>query len=392
MFSQFHKTSLKALLLLSAIISFSANADESKNSAFKQLGDIRASQLNNATDENFDSFYLLRGFELKNDDVISSGKSLYQQKLHLSKKDFLTDYYHQSDIFCRLNNYECFELFINSKDKWQSKIDGNENLIERYQLFLNKKPAINIDDDIGSRPRQSDYAVLKNTQRLFHLQVLSLKDKKSIKDKLIFELSLLRNQLRYADTLTLKMAIVELIHNNLQMMVLSNKYFNVNFNAITHLTADEKSLRLPIAYDFAWESSVEQFMSDKKDYHHITVHNDIANYMINQIEISEKSTKEVAYYLINYQEDNFIADISRQYEELKFMLATMRVDYYLYYTQQLHELNNVINIANYIFTNDKKHLKDEFGLNDDNIELTDNRVCILTPKPRRNQTKNCLYL
>lgn len=270
--------------------------------------------------------------------------------------------------------------------------NDNQKFITRYKLFLNKPPAVYLDKTYFP---SYTYIALLRTQRLWHLELLQLNDKEKIRKELTRELSILKNQLKYSSDFLQKLRINWLIQNNLQVIIFSNRYLSINFDAINYLTTDEKSLELPLAYEFMFHKSLMEKQIEKmtfNDYKHIDTYNGIANYFVNQIGISEKSENEIGKYQITYQQEEYLIKINEEDNFTGFQLANSGMINYADYIQELNETNNIINITNYILTNDKKHLKDVFGLNDDKIELGDDEICILIPKPRRNETKNCVYL
>lgn len=300
------KNILKSLLLTTVSFTVSANADESKNDAFKQLENIRAQQLNNATNDNIESFYLLYGLAYDSDDIIANGKYLYHQMLNFQnitdeEKEIFSKKVRGSyptlpevperlhlTAFCTLTQKECFKDFITNKEHWQSLTNSNQKFIERYKLFLNKPPAVYLNKTYF--PSYTYIALLRN-QRLWHLELLQSNDKEKIKKELSGELLILKNQLKHSDEFFQKLRINLLIQNNLQIIIFSNRYLAINFNAISHLKTDEKSLKLPLAYEFMFHKSLTEKQIEKtpfNDYKHIATYNGIANYFINQVHISEQ--------------------------------------------------------------------------------------------------------
>lgn len=404
------KNILKSLLLTTVFFTVSANADESKNDAFKQLENIRAQQLNNATNDNIESFYLLYGLAYDSDDIIANGKYLYHQMLNFQnitdeEKEIFSKKVRGSyptlpevperlhlTAFCTLTQKECFKDFITNKEHWQSLTNSNQKFIERYKLFLNKPPAVYLNKTYF--PSYTYIALLRN-QRLWHLELLQSNDKEKIKKELSGELLILKNQLKHSDEFFQKLRINLLIQNNLQIIIFSNRYLAINFNAISHLKTDEKSLKLPLAYEFMFHKSLTEKQIEKtpfNDYKHIATYNGIANYFINQVHISEQSANEIGKHQITYQQEEYKIKINEEDNFMGFQLANSGVVNYVNYAQELNETNNIINIANYILTNDKIHLKDEFGLNGDKIEISDDEVCMPLPKADNDRTQTCVYL
>lgn len=408
---QMNKKILKSLLLMTLFFAIFANADEPKNSAFKTLENIRAMQLNNAANDNIESFYLLYGLAFSDDDIIANGKYLYHQILNLQnvtdeeEKEIFSKKVRESyrtlpkapeqlhaTAFCTLTYKECFKDFVANKAHWQSLTNSNKKFTERYNLFLNKPPAVYLNKTYF--PSYTYIALFRN-QRLWHLELLQSNDKEKIKKELNSELLILKNQLKHSDELFQKLSINSLIQNNLQIIIFSNRYLAINFNAISHLTTDEKSLKLPLAHEFIFNKYLIEKQIEKtpfNDYKHIDTYNGVANYFINQIHISEKSANEIGKHQIAYQKEEYPIKINEEDNFMGFQLANSGVVNYANYAQELNETNNIINIANYILTNDKTHLKDEFGLNGDKIEISDDEICMPLPKADNDREQTCVYL
>ncbi|STZ08962.1 Uncharacterised protein [Moraxella caprae] len=356
-----YKNILKTLVLTTVFFAVSTNADEPKNNAFKQLENIRAEQLNNATNDNIESFYLLYGLAYDSDDIITNGKYLYHQILNLQnvtdeEKEIFSKNIRgsypalpevpeqlHSTVFCTLTQKECFKDFIANKEHWQSLTNDNQKFITRYKLFLNKPPAVYLDKTYFP---SYTYIALLRTQRLWHLELLQLNDKEKIRKELTRELSILKNQLKYSSDFLQKLRINWLIQNNLQVIIFSNRYLSINFDAINYLTTDEKSLKLPLAYEFMFHKSLMEKQIEKmtfNDYNHIDTYNGIANYFANQIGISEKSENEIGKYQITYQQEEYLIKINEEDNFTGFQLANSGMINYADYIQELNETNNIIN-------------------------------------------------
>lgn len=411
------KFSLLALLL--TLTACNSNvADETPNSAFNELVNIREKHLKNASSDSIDSTYLLYGFGFENDDLIATGKSYFQkvqtlENLPDDKKEKvsneleyktlsilneLRDESHRltDKVYCKLSEQECFDNIFNHKEYWQAEIDKNNKLLNRYQIFLNSKPAVT-DFLLTDKLPSPNYRPLFVAQRLTHLSYFNGLELKSENQENVIkamdnELAILREHLKMADNLLHKMIIHRMVLNHLQMRIALKTKYNVNFsNTIEGLNALEKSLELPLAYEFLWiENEMKKSNADLDDYLHYTSYNGIANHYLNQIEISKKNSIKIGNYQANYQEQENPIQVSKKGNEVGFVLANTGVQNYVDYAQKLHETNNMINIANYILTNNKQYLKDEFGLNNDKIEMTGESICIPTPKPDTNKT--CLYI
>lgn len=434
------KFSLLALLL--TLTACQKVSDETPNSAFNELINIRTTHLNNAGRENIDSYYFLYGLALKNDDLVNTGRAYFQnelennknkltyeetlsqrKKLGLEKLD-LSQSNDKANLFCRLNENNCIKVLFDNKQDWQPTIEKYNVLLNRYQEFLNRKPAVTEYLLTPDSPIP-DYLPLIKAQRLMHLTYFNTNNKniKIIKE-LEKEREILKNQLKWADSLIQKVIIERMLFDNLQISVLLKTRYDIgNENIIQHLTKDEKSLRLAIAYEFlGQEQAMRDMMANAKDhqnddfyaeiteyilnqstpseknaiesgnYQHNKTHNAIANYLLNQIELSEKSAIEIGKYQANYQEAESPIQVSKKGNETGFVLANTAVQNYVSYAQRLNELDNVMNMTNFVLTGNDEHLINVFTGDNKGIIKDSEKICMPSPKAGNNRTQTCVYL
>lgn len=414
------KFSLLALLL--TLTACQKVSDETPNSAFKELINIREKHLKMATADNIDSTYLLYGFGFENDDLIAAGKSYFQKvqalenlsddkkekannELDLEYKtlsilDELRDENHSlaNKIYCKLPEQECLDNIFNHKEYWQSELDKNGKLLNRYQIFLNSKPAVT-DFLLTDKLPSPNYRSLFVAQRLTHLSYLNALELKSENNNGIIkamdnELTILRKQLKMADNLLQKMIIQRMVLNQLQMRISLKTKYNVNFsNTIENLNTLEKSLELPLAYEFLWiENEMKKSNANLDNYLHYTSYNGIANHYLNQIEISNQSAIEIGKYQANYQETESPIQVSKKGNETGFVLANTAVQNYVNYAQRLNELDNVINMTNFILMGNDKHLINVFTGDNKGIIKDSEKICMPLPKADNDRTQTCVYL
>lgn len=414
------KFSLLALLL--TLTACQKVSDETPNSAFNELVNIREKHLKMATADNIDSTYLLYGFEFEDDDLIAAGKSYFQKvqalenlpddkkenannELDLEYKtlsilDELRDE-NQSladKIYCKLPEQECLDNIFNHKEYWQSELDKNGKLLNRYQIFLNSKPAVTdflLTDKLPS-PNYRSLFVAQRLTHLSHLNALELKSENNndIINAMDNELTILREQLKMADNLLQKMIIQRMVLNQLQMRISLKIKYNVNFsNTIENLNKLEKSLELPLAYEFLWiENEMKKSNANLDNYLHYTSYNGIANHYLNQIEISSQSAIEIGKYQANYQEAENPIQVSKKGNETGFVLANTAVQNYVNYAQRLNELDNVINMTNFVLTGNDEHLINVFTGDNKGIIKDSEKICMPLPKADNDRTQTCVYL
>lgn len=414
------KFSLLALLL--TLTACQKVSDETPNSAFNELVNIREKHLKMATADNIDSTYLLYGFEFEDDDLIAAGKSYFQKvqalenlpddkkenasnELDLEYKtlsilDELRDENHSlaNKIYCKLPEQECLDNIFNHKEYWQSELDKNGKLLNRYQIFLNSKPAVTdflLTDKLPS-PNYRSLFVAQRLTHLSHLNALELKSENNndIINAMDNELTILRKQLKMADNILQKMIIQRMVLNQLQMRVSLEAKYNVNFsNTIENLNTLEKSLELPLAYEFLWiENEMKKSNTNLDNYLHYTSYNGIANHYLNQIEISNQSAIEIGKYQANYQETESPIQVSKKDNETGFVLANTAVQNYVNYAQRLNELDNVINMTNFVLTGNDKHLINVFTGDNKDIIKDSEKICMPLPKADNDRTQTCVYL
>lgn len=402
----------KFVLLLATLLPMIVRADELPNSAFKELVNIRAMHLNNASKDNIDSYYFLYGLGLNGDDIVGTGRAYFESESNhnpnlsyeqlIQKRHDLGFYKIELsqpssgvNIFCRPEQDNCIKKLFDHSSMWQSIIQKNEQPLARYQEFLRREPAINVNLLTPHTP-MPDYSFLMKLQRLTHLSYLNTANKTAVAHALQKEQEALKNQLRLADTLIQKLVMQRLLRDNLQMTVLLKTRFGINMNTvISHLTVDEKSLKLPIAYEFlSAEQSLQSIMANQKHYHHYNTHNAIANHAIGQIEFSQNSALNIGKHILNkpQEQTQYPIHIDRRTNELGFVLANMAVIDYETYAQRLNELDNVINMTNYVLSNDKTHLINVFTNDSQGIVTDDDKICMPLPKPDSQRVQTCVYL
>lgn len=332
----------KFILFFTTLLPIIATADELPNSAFKELINIRTTYLNNASSDNIDSYYFLFGMALKNDDLVNTGRAYFENELAYSKsktsyqehekihkqaqlefeKLDLSQLSGKVSLFCGLAKGDCIQAVFDDKDNWQSMLDQYNVLLGRYQEFLTREPAVT-DYLITDNSPILSYHVLITAQRLTHLFYLNAKDKTAFVNELEKEREILKNQLKWADSLIQKVIIQRMLANNLQITVLLKTRFGLNFNTpVSNLTTAEKSLRLPLSYEFVWyEQEIKKQNKKLKNYQHYTTFNGIATYYLNQIKLYEQSAVEIGKYQINYQKTQNSIKINKKYNKTGFILA-----------------------------------------------------------------------
>lgn len=62
------------------------------------------------------------------------------------------------------------------------------------------------------------------------------------------------------------------------------------------------------------------------------------------------------------------------------------------YAQNFNELDNVINITNYIITNNDKYLVNVFTSDKKGIIQDNEKICMPMPRSRGELTQTCVYL
>lgn len=406
------KPFVKVMLSLIALLPMAVMADELPNSAFKELINIREMHLNNASQDNIDSYYFLFGMALKNDDLVNTGRVYFEnelennkneltyeekisrkQKLGLEKLD-LPQSNDKANLFCILNKDDCIKVLFNNKQDWQPAINKYGVLLNRYQEFLNRKPAVT-DYLITQNSPMPSYYPLIMAQRLTHLSYLNTKHKNTnIANELEKEREILKNQLKWADSLIQKVIIQRMLANNLQITVLLKTRFGLNFNTlVSNLTTAEKSLRLPLSYEFVWyEQEIKKQNKKLKNYQHYATFNGIATHYLNQIKLSEQSAIEIGKYQINYQKTQNSIKINKKHNKTGFILANNSAQNYVDYAQNLNELDNVINITNYIITGNDNHLINVFTSDKKGIIQDNEKICMPMPRSRGELTQTCVYL
>lgn len=410
------------LTLLLTLTACQSIQDEPPNASFNKLTNIYETHLKNANSDGIDSTYLLYGFGFENDDLIVTGKSYFQKvqtlenlpddkkekvsnELELEYKTLsilneLRDESHRltDKVYCKLSEQECFDNIFNHKEYWQSEIDKNNKLLNRYQIFLNSKPAVT-DYLMTAKLPSPNYRALIISQRLTHLSYLTKLELKSINESDVIneinnELTILREHLKMADNLLQKMAIGRMITNHLQIRIVLKTKFDIEFKkSIGNLNDAEKSLELPIAYEFLWiENEMKKLNADLGDYLHYTSYNGIANHYLNQIEISNKSAIEIGNYQANFKEQENPIQVSKKGNEVGFMFANLAVINYVDYAQKINEIDNVINMTNYVLTDNDKYLINVFTGDNKGIIKDNEKICMPLPKADNDRTQTCVYL
>lgn len=436
------KAFAKIILSFITLLPILAMADELPNSAFKELINIRETHLKNASQDNIDSYYFLFGMALKNDDLVNAGRVYFQnglennknkltyeevlsqrKKLGLEKLD-LSQSNDKVNLFCRLEKDDCIQVLFDSQQYWQPAINKYGVLLNRYQEFLNREPAVT-EHLLTRHSPIPEYLALLKAQRLTHLTYLNAENKNTnIANELAKEREILKNQLKWADSLTQKVIMERMLFDNLQISVLLKTRYDINHQKIIkNLSQDEKSLKLAIAYEFLdQEQEMKYMMTNLQDmqnnelfkdiseyvlsestplernaiesgnYQHNKTYNAIANYLLEQIELSEKSAIEIGQYQLNKNETDYSIKIDKQDNELGFLFANISVADYGQYVQRLNELDNVINMTNYILTGNDSYLINVFTGDNKGVIKDAEKICMPLPKADNGRTQTCLYL
>lgn len=403
----------KFILSFTTLLPIIATADELPNSAFKELINIRETHHKNASSDNIDSYYFLYGLALKNDNLVNTGRAYFDNELAYSKsktsyqehekihkqtqlefeKLDLSQSSDKANLFCGLNENNCIKVLFDNQQYWQPTIEKYNILLNRYQEFLNREPAVT-DYLITQNSPMPSYYPLIMAQRLTHLSYLNAEDKTVFVNELEKEQVMLKNQLKWADSLIQKVIIQRMLANNLQITVLLKTRFGLNFNTpVSNLTTAEKSLRLPLSYEFVWyEQEIKKQNKKLKNYQHYTTFNGIATHYLNQIKLSEQSAIEIGKYQINYQKTQNSIKINKKHNKTGFILANNSAQNYVDYAQNLNELDNVINMTNYILTDNDKYLINVFTGDKKGIIQDNEKICMPMPRSRGELTQTCVYL
>lgn len=197
-------------------------------------------------------------------DVIAVGKRRIQSTLsgnteHADKLPLPT-----SPALCAMHTQvsHCIADILKHKAEWQRLITDNKTLIQRYQTF------ITFDELATQYPPTTDfllpdflYLVAGHKLSVLNTLLSAEKGKQNAAiHTLITELTHLRRQLGYADTLITKVIYVAMIRHQLQTIaLLKTKYNAVYDHTIPLLTQAEMDMTKPLSYEYGlMEAAFEQ--------------------------------------------------------------------------------------------------------------------------------------
>ncbi len=181
----------------------------------------------------------------------------------------------KGEMFCnQFSREDCYLYLYQQRSQWQTLINKNKTLLNRYEHFMQLKEFRNT-----TAPKLDaefpDYRVLIKGQRLSHLKAwlkVEKGDKNAIMPFLTERMYDLRIRLAQADDMVYKMVVAAMLNENLNMQGLMALGYQLALPHIARLTQKERSLKRPVLREFAAEALLyrkldrsEQFFSKLDD-------------------------------------------------------------------------------------------------------------------------------
>lgn len=354
--------------LINQVVNHSKQAsDEQKNSYFFTLGNAYVTNpvaIGRAIFEVGDANFSVPKFTLANDPYLT----------------------------CKLHESECFHAIFNQSKSVSAQstttADDNDFILNRYYQFLQNPPAVTLAKDIIKSPLPN-YSYILAGQRLSFLHNLKLanagKTDLALQNSL-GELKDIRTQFAQADTLLGKSVFHHLLITQLREIVLLKTHFNIATTArISPLTSAEKDMNLVFANEFyAQIVTLEQATKNPKPklYQHDESINAIAEFINKEIHISSLSASKFAQYRqekLKNPPKTYPIETNKVANYTGWMLANMATPDYQAYTERMLSTDNLINITNFVLSDEKVALNNAFFPNTKSFTKTDNQICMSMP-------------
>lgn len=304
-------------------------------------------------------------------------------------------------LFCRFKETTCVNEIVNQSHRWQNLLTEHTPIYQRYQQFLAQPPAVTLTSPNPSMPIPQ-YALLMKGQRLSLLYKLTLaqhgESDKAIKNSLA-DLVKLREQLAHADTLIGKMVMNQLVNNELQAIVWLKNHYKTNSDAISPiapLNHQEKGLELALINEFELQVNTLQQLQptlpkyQQKFYHHADTVNALADFMQQQIAISQLPNAEFARHLQQPVPTDSPIKLNRITNFIGYQLVNIVMPAFEPYSQRLRATDNAITLTNYVLTDGKTPLTNIFSPVTNGVKVTDKQLCMDLPKPIQDISHTCL--
>jgi hypothetical protein len=245
-------------IALLVVILFALQIDDKLNPAAENL--IAKVKMEDYTNDQREAYFYLMGIGAHQDeDPITIGKSIYNL---FNSNEEGNEYYKkqnalelpQGDLFCSSWENACIVSLFTPSEKIDNILKKNKILLDRYQHFLSYNSYLTITDPSISEPLPY-YNYITKGNRLIILQSIQSAQKLEYKQALEIlskNISLLRKQLSFQDTLIGKLVFLLQLSENIDVAFLVSKKANKdNLFKVPPLTEDERSFELPIARELS---------------------------------------------------------------------------------------------------------------------------------------------
>lgn len=368
------------------------------------------------------SYFYLLGLPYKADNLSTVGQALFnetqkiitdenltleQQSAQLAslQKRFTEQYGDfqspTSKVFCQFKDTHCTQTIFAQINDWQTLLDENRELYQRYQQFLAQPPAVTFTHPMPAMPIPY-YTMLTKGQRLSLLHKLKLARQGHIDQAItnsLADLAKLREQLSSADTLMGKMVMNQLVTNELQALILLKINYPTRTNTISPISAlsdKEKSMDLVLVHEFELQVNTLRKIQptlppyQQKFYQHTQTVNALADFMQQQIALSQRSNADFAHYIQQPISNEYPIKVNRVTNFIGHTLVNIAIVDFQQYSQRLRATDNAINITNYVLTDNKLSLKNTFSPVVTAIHQDNQQVCMALPKPTKDIESTCL--